>query len=218
MDNIQDTLNQSAFLSGCEISHDLIIIRNYKKGAYVSDLIDDTPCVVLVHSGIISVFLLSVDGKETHLNNLSRGSCFGVSNLLCKYDLETTLQCKTDTTLLYIPKKRVIEIMQSNSTLAMKYATYCNEKINFLIQRIEYLSIQSVEEKLIQYILVNNTTKNIVHLDTSKEKLASYLGASRASLYRELSKLENLGMINYSKDAIFVLDENALKNMLYKSI
>ncbi len=189
----------------------------HKKGSVIDDRLEGIPCVVLIESGEIAVHVSGLDGKRTHLSTLSPGECFGISNLLSERELDTQLRCKTAATAIYIPKSLITNAMRQNPELAMRYAAHCNEKINFLIGRIEALTLQSASAKLASYLLRHQDNDNKHTLTTTRERFASYLGISRAALYREFSLLEEMGAIELSGRSIYIKDDETLKNIINKS-
>ena len=48
----------------------------------------------------------------------------------------------------------------------------------------------------------------------TKQKLSEYLGVPRPSLSRELINMKDLGLIDYTRDIIKILDKEALESIL----
>lgn len=185
------------------------IIRDYEKG-YAS--------VGIIASGITDVYSVTLDGREIKLNTLRSGECFGISNLLLPNELETVLCCRTAAKLIFISKNALIDTMKGNLSFALRYATHCNQKIQFLIQRIELLTMQSCRGKLIEYLLTQKDENNIVMLDGTKEDLARHLGISRATLFREFALLTHHGLLKQARNIITIPDTSKLENFLYQAI
>ncbi len=179
--DIMTSIDQSQFLSGANFKPETVTIKNFKKGDIVLDELDGVPSIALIHSGDVFVCFISEDNKKTIVNTLSAGSCFGISNLLFNHKLDTTLECKNDVTIIYIPKKEVVKAMENDAKLAMKYGAHCNEKISFLLKKIEFFTIQSAREKFIKFLLNNKNEKNIVDLGGKREEIALKIGISRAA-------------------------------------
>lgn len=77
------------------------------------------------------------------LSTLPAGECFGVCNLLAGAELETVLRCGEETEVLYIPKPVLLACMERDAGLSLRYAELCNQKLQFLLRRIELLTMQS---------------------------------------------------------------------------
>lgn len=174
--------------------------------------------MVLVVKGKIEVYSIAMDGKEVLLSLLKEGDCFGISNLfLADTELPTVLMCATDAEVLLIPKHLLIEAMKANGELAIRYATVYNEKIQFLLQKIESLTMQSGKCKVAEYLLSHTNERDIAVLEHSKEHLASALGISRASLFRELSYFQNEDIISQEREGIRINNRSRLEAILHQS-
>ncbi len=204
------SIDQSQFLAGVKFQETDVTVVDFKKGDIIYDEINNIPAIALIHSGEVNVLLDNDDKKSTVVNTLKAGSCFGISNLLFHHKLDTNLKCKTDTTIIYIPKEIVRAEMAKDAKLAMRYGAFCNEKINFLIKKLEFFTLQSAREKLIAFLMENKDENGIVPLESTKENLAASINISRAGLYRELSRLQHLGAVNLNKTDIHIKDEALL--------
>lgn len=216
-EEISGCLASSPLLNGCGVSPGVMSLRSCRCGQIISDRQEGRTCVGLVASGMVDVFSVAMDGRDVLLNTLKIGDCFGICNLFSQEELETVLRCKTDTSLIFIPKSQLIAAMERNSTFALKYASFCNQKIQFLIRRIELLTIQSCRGKVIEYLLSNKDTSGLVVPGCSRDDLARRLGVSRAALFREFSTLSAQGLLALKKGAILILDQKGLEDILFLS-
>ncbi len=210
---IYESLKKSEFLSGFNINANVTKLIKRKAGQVVDDVLDDVEYVVMVCEGTASVYSLALDNRELYLNELNKGDCFGISNLLLKSELRTCIICKTNATFLYIPKQHIVETMQNDSNLALKYAMYCNKKINFLISRVEVLTIKSCRGRIIFYLLSHKNKDSKVIIDCNKDEFAVRLAVSRAALYRELAYLQKMQTIEHHKGYVLITNETELKNI-----
>lgn len=121
---------------------------------------------------------MALDGKDVQLNALTVGECFGVCNLLADTELETVLRCGEETEVLYIPKTVLLSCMEQDAGLAMRYAALCNRKIQFLLRRIELLTMQSCRGRLIAHLLEQQDKVGVVKITGSREDLARRLGSA----------------------------------------
>ena len=97
----------------------------------------------------------------------------------------------------------------------MRYAALCNRKLQFLLRRIELLTMQSCRGRLIAHLLERQDEKGVVGLAGSREDLARRLGMSRAALFRELSVLQSMGAVSVDGNSITVEDRPLLEELLY---
>lgn len=202
----------SELLKICKINEAECVSRRYQKGKLVDDNLSGERCAVLVKEGEVTVSAVTADGKEVNISSLGPGAVFGISNLFIDDDLRTVLQCKSDSELMFIEKKLLRERILSDYQAMAEYSRICNSKIQFLLSRIEQLSANTSRAKLAEYLLENNESGRM-----TREELASYLGISRAALYRELSRLQEAGCIASSGGRIRILDEQKLRNLEHVS-
>lgn len=215
--DIREKLSICSLLAGLSLKQSDVSERDFRAGQIISDRPGGIPAVGMIISGRVDVYSVALDGKDVLLNSLATGECFGVCNLLAKAELETVLRCAEDSTILYITKPVLLALMKQDVGFAMRYAEMCNQKIQFLIRRIELLTMQSCRGRVIAYLLEKQDSSNTVHLTGSREDLARQLGVSRAALFRELSTLQGRNAISADGNTIHLSDVTLLEDMLYHS-
>ena len=146
---------------------------------------------------------------------MSVGECFGICNLLARFELETVLRCAIETEVLYIPKSVLQEVMSCNGAFALRFAAVCSEKIQFLLKRIELLTMQSCRGRVIAFLLAGQNENREVIFRGSREDLARHLGISRAALFRELAALQSAGAVEACGNRFYVTNLRRLEEMLY---
>ena len=94
-------------------------------------------------------------------------------------------------------------------------AAVCSEKIQFLLKRIELLTMQSCRGRVIAFLLAHGKEGGEVIFRGSREDLARHLGVSRAALFRELAALQTMGAIESHGNLFHVMDPGQLEDLLY---
>lgn len=212
---LQEKLTSSPFLAGASLPPEQVTAKGFRAGQIISDRPGGVSSVGMIVSGRVEVYSVALDGKDVQLNALTAGECFGVCNLLADTELETVLRCGEETEVLYIPKAVLLACMERDAGLAMRYAALCNRKLQFLLRRIELLTMQSCRGRLIAHLLERQDEKGVVRLAGSREDLARRLGVSRAALFRELSVLQSMGAVSVDGNSITVEDRPLLEELLY---
>ena len=105
--------------------------------------------------------------------------------------------------------------MEQDAGLSLRYAKLCNEKLQFLLRRIELLTMQSCRGRVIAHLLASQDLNGRVMLTGSREDLARQLGVSRAALFRELAALQSTGALRAEGNLLTVLDAPKLEKLLY---
>ncbi len=193
-----------------------LLRTSYPKGQEVGDSDGSASLAVFVEEGELDVFSVALDGTKILVSTLGRSEVFGISNLFEEETLRTQLQCRTDCVLLSVGKD-ILRTAILKSPLAMvEYAKLCNRKIQFLIRRIEQLSLTSARLKVAEYILSHTSVENPELSLVSKESLALPLGISRATLFRELSALEKMQAVYSNGSIVRVTNRKSLESVLQK--
>ena len=211
---IQEKLASSPFLAGASLPLEQVTSKRFRAGQIISDKPSGVSSVGMIVSGRVEVYSVALDGKDVQLNALTAGECFGVCNLLADTELETVLRCGEETEVLYIPKAVLLACMERNAGLAMRYAALCNRKLQFLLRRIELLTMQSCRGRLIAHLLEQQDEVGVVKITGSREDLARRLGVSRAALFRELSALQSMGAAAVDGNSIRIQDRPLLEELL----
>ena len=198
----------SSLLAGTSLPLERVTAQKFRAGQIISDRPSGVLSVGLIVSGRVEVYSVALDGKDVQLNTLTVGECFGVCNLLADTEMETVLRCGEETEVL-------LSCMEQDAGLAMRYAALCNRKIQFLLRRIELLTMQSCRGRLIAHLLEQQDEVGVVKITGSREDLARRLGVSRAALFRELSALQSMGTVSVDGNSITVEDRPLLEELLY---
>ncbi len=215
---IREALARSPLFADFTMEETVPVLRRCKSGQIISDTLDGVAQVGLIARGRIEVYSIAIDGREVQMNVLEPGECFGICNLMGGQGPDTVLRCAEASTLLYFPKSVLLAHLEKNPAGALRYAKLCNEKLQFLLQRIAMLTMQSARGKVIACLLARKDSAGTVILEGSREDLARQLGISRAALFRELSALQGKQLIRTEASTIKLLDIGRLEQLLYQTV
>lgn len=193
-----------------------LLRTSYPKGQVVGDSDGTASLAVFVEEGELDVFSVALDGTQILVSTLGRSEVFGISNLFEEQQLRTLLQCRSDCVLLSLPKDELRSAILKSPLAMVEYAKLCNRKIQFLIQRIEQLSLTSARAKVVDYLLSHTTPEQPELSLVSKASLTLPLGISRATLFRELSALEKMGSVYSNGSTVRVTNRKILETVLQK--
>lgn len=196
----------------CRISASETRMLTLARGERFSDQLDGKPQVALVCEGSIKVTSPAASQKSLLLNQVGTGDLFGVSNLFLETKLATSLQARTKTCLALVDKRLVRKRLMESPKAMEAYARFCNEKLQFLLGRLNSLSHPNSHIRLCLYIRDHQKEDRIVL--QNKETLKSALGMSRATLFRELANLEKAGILRQESSKIYAVEQTALQHYL----
>ena len=87
----------------------------------------------------------------------------------------------------------------------MNYIRYLSGRIRFLSGRLDGMIRRMGETRLLSYLDDNAAPDGTVQLNVTMKELASRMNMSRATLYRELDRLTESGLIAREGHAIRVV-------------
>ena len=91
-----------------------------------------------------------------------------------------------------------------------------SNKIFVLNKSITNLTFSSVRQKICNFLITEYKLQNSenIKLKITKEKISESLGITRPSLSRELINMKDMGLIDYSRSHIKILDLEEIENIL----
>ena len=197
-------------LSAYNINMDDGFSVEMSKDSLIDDVYSSSRFATAVIKGSINVISQIADDRRILITKLKEGDIFGISNLFIDEDLRTMLECNEDCTLFMIRKEAFRKRLIENESAMIMYCQTVNRKIQFLLDKIEKLSVPTARSR-IAYSLISGSYM----LSRTREELASSLGISRATLFRELSLLQQDGIIEKDGRKLRIKDRRKL--LLYSS-
>jgi CRP-like cAMP-binding protein len=218
---LTDTLTKLPLFRGLppgnfEALSNILVEQSLKQGETIFSEGTDATGFYIVVSGRVKVFKVSPDGKEQIIHIFGPGEIFGEVPMFegkgFPAHAETLGKCR----LLFFPKKRFIELIKRDPSLAMNMVAALSLRLKNLTRLIEELSLKEVPGRLAAYLLYLSDREGgdtVIKLDIPKKILASLLGTIPETLSRIFYKMNNHGLIKMKGRTINILDKNALKKI-----
>ena len=189
------------------ISNRSICFQRYNKGATVYNQAENCTSIDVVLSGNLIAYSLAENGSATTVFEFDPGSILGANLLFAeinKYPLN--IYCLSDCVLTHIDKAAVKELLH-NYVFAMEYIKSLSRNSQGLNQKIAMYSQKTLRGNLMDYLKVQSEIQNsnVIFLQSSKKELADYFGVQRASLFRELKRMKDEGIIEVKNRTITIL-------------
>lgn len=169
---------------------------------------------------MVKVYKLSRDGKESVVHIVKPLNIFADIPLFEGKNYPVTAQCLEDSVVMFIPQKGFLELLESNSGVALKMLAGFAKRLKGLVEQLETISSKEVSGRLAKYLIAeikNSGTENLpeafIKLTIPKSVLAAYLGTITETLSRTFKKLQDEKIIRVHKKTIFISDLKKLKNL-----
>jgi len=185
----------------------------FKKGTILT--MQDEPCnrLIVLLKGSVKAEMSDPSGKVIKVEDIHAPNPLAILFLFGEYNrfpVQTTAQ--EDINALVIPKQSVLKMLQMNETILKNYLDISANFANRLSSRLHFMSFRSIRQKMAMYLLdlSKRQQKNPITLDKPKSVIAEYFAVSRPSLERELTKMQQDGLIISDKKQITLIDKNKL--------
>ena len=178
----------------------------YKRNVTIHGQDESCDTLDFVLSGSLVAYSLSQNGSETVLFEFSDGSIIGANLLFGEnYKYPLNIYCQTDCTLLHITKAAVMELLK-NYDFVMQYIKSLSQNSQGMNRKIAMFTQKSLRDNILDYLTVQTVQQqsDTITLPITKKQLADYLGVQRPSLFREMKRLTDEGIITINNRRITI--------------
>lgn len=172
-------------------------------------------CLCVLWNGKIKVY--AKGSSDTHtplLRTMEAGALFGVNQIYSHgAPPMSRLVAARACDVLCIPAAVWEEILSKDTGVMQRYVRFLIQRIEFLNQKICYLTAGSTERKLATYLLSTLPADgSYAPLPLPAANLADLLDIGRASLYRAINKLSEDGFLVRQDKLYALLHREALQD------
>lgn len=181
-----------------------MIKKKYTKGStvYEKGIVCNSLDIVL--SGDLVAYAASANGSESRVFSFEKDNTIGANLLFGNinrypFNIYATTNCE----LLHINKDAVEELLK-NYEFTLSFVKILSLNSQVMNQKIAIYTQKTLRENLMDYFSTLSLQQNsrLITLSMSKKQLADYLGVQRPSLFRELKKMQDEGLIFVSNKEI----------------
>ncbi len=188
-------------------------VKHYNKGDLIVREGDKVEGCFMVVRGMVLQFRNNRQGEKSVYSSVPIGQMFGeiVINLPLRTGFSTDYLAKTNSTLLYFPKKTLDTAFLDPEIFSNRiYLNYVYCICKFVEQQmiaLRSLRNTTVRKKISTYLyeMYVYLGKTQLELPLNRTELAAYLFMPQSSLSRELASMKRDGLIDYHKDTIKIL-------------
>lgn len=195
--------------------------KHFQSNEYIFFSGDTVNFVGIVLSGSLELIKENPAGLKHILDFLGPSNLFGES-IVCTHKriASVTVRVKEDSKVLFIPYERIIKTCGNSCSfhhqIIKNMMMMLGEKNSHLNQKIELLMLKGMREKLAAYLLNEAKKQNsqTFQIIPNRNELADYLNVSRPSMSRELSRMKELGIIDFYQNSFKILSLEKLTGCL----
>lgn len=185
-------------------------ICEYKKGEFAHNDYEKYLYFGLLLSGCVEACVDDIDGNRLIMADVAVGTTFGES--LAFLEIENSpvyVYASENSTVLWL--KPDVFYGENTDKIILKLQRNFTEIIAMrplqMNKRIQILSKIKLRDRIITYLssLSDEKNKKIINVPLNREDMATYIGANRTALSRELSAMKKEGIIDYYKNTFYIL-------------
>jgi CRP-like cAMP-binding protein len=164
--------------------------------------------------GQVKLFALSPAGQEKVIELIGPGNSFAEAFMFIGKPYMVNAQALTDTLLLSVGKKAVLEEIALDPRFALRMLAGISRRLHGLVRDVQGYALHSGLQRVIGYLLrdqgEHDSNSITVSLPVSKGTIASRLSLTPEYFSRVLHELEASGLIEIDKREIRIPDTRRL--------
>lgn len=191
--------------------------RSYRKGEILAQQGDVCNRLVILTKGSVRGEMIDYSGRLIKVEDIAAPRAlaplflFGEEN---RFPVEVTANEPTE--VIEIPKASVLELFRRNEQFLENYMNLSANYARTLSDKLFFMSFKTIRQKIASYLLrlYKQQQQLQITLDRSQQELSDYFGVSRPSLARELSHMQEDGMIIADRKQITILQKEWLIRLI----
>lgn len=191
--------------------------HSYRKGEILARQGDVCNRLVILTKGSVRGEMIDYSGRLIKVEDIAAPRAlaplflFGEEN---RFPVEVTANEPTE--VIEIPKASVLELFRRNEQFLENYMNLSANYARTLSDKLFFMSFKTIRQKIASYLLrlYKQQQQLQITLDHSQQELSDYFGVSRPSLARELSHMQEDGMIIADRKQITILQKEWLIRLI----
>lgn len=194
--------------------------RRFRAGEAIFLQEDPAKAIYLVVEGRVKIERVTPDGNHCILCMRGQNETFCPVPLLDHGHQLGTAWAVTDVTLLWADIDEFRKIAAECPQLLAVVQHGCLLEVRRLLGRMELYAFRSVRERVASMLLEESRRRGFLdrpaqELRMTQQDLAGLVGASRESVSRTLSKMEQEGILETKRGRIIIMDREKLREIAY---
>lgn len=184
-------------------------INDYGRNTYIAVEGEAYTGLGIVLSGEVAVIKESASGSRIIMAMIGPGDLFGEMIAFSPRQYwPASVLAQSSCKVLFLPPEKIIgecnNACGSYKQLIKNLLTILSTKALMLNQRVEYLAMKGMREKISVYLLdqYKMNRKHTFTLPLKRNELADFLNVSRTALSRELGRMRDEGIIEFYRTSV----------------
>lgn len=168
---------------------------------------EERPRLLVVVSGLLRIFVSSVDGRQVTVRYAHSGDVAGLA-LVVGGPAPMSIQAMTPSLLVALRTSTLVEMLRSDPGVARACAEELGRQVHQLLVDVAEQAFLPVRERLIRQLLLLGDRGAGRHLvvSASQQELADAIGSVREVVTRSLHQLQEEQLVQVGRAGILLLD------------
>lgn len=207
----QEEIDRSLVCSGSSV-------KTYKKEEYIFRQGDAPEKLYFILSGEVELGQVNPLGRQNYVEFVKEGQSFGEVDLFLEHDkYEYSAVARKETKVLAVSRHFFYRTCEKNcihhSKIIFNMMRIFAKEAEKNTKKINLLTCGTLRQRTACYLMEQSGGREEVKLPMNRENLAAYLNTARPSLSRELSLMQEKGIISIAgRNCIRILDFELLLN------
>ncbi|OAA29155.1 hypothetical protein AT15_03965 [Kosmotoga arenicorallina S304] len=189
-------------------------LEHYSMGEIIKHRGDKCNALLLLLKGKVSTEMQDTEGKRVVLEKIEAPSILASAILFSSEPtMPVDIVASDKTVMLSMKKELILELCMTKEKFLRGLLKDMGDRVTLLAKKVYFFSLNSLKEKLSQYLLEKAAGKSELTLEITKDELASFFGVTRPSLSRAFSELAKEGMIIQEGKRVKLINKNALRKL-----
>lgn len=189
--------------------------KSYKKGEILCSEGEKSDTLFIINEGKVKISKFTKDGKEQIVHILTSGDFFGELSLFSNSETYNfNVYAISDVKICTLTKNDMNKIIINNPEISLKILQVITKRLKETENLAQNLATNDAEVR-IAYMLLEfgdkyglNTEKGLqIKLPINREEMANYVGVTRETISRKLSKFEEMGIIALQGNKVLIIKE-----------
>ncbi|WP_350445947.1 Crp/Fnr family transcriptional regulator [Anaeromonas gelatinilytica] len=183
--------------------------KKYSKDEIIYFQNEECSSFDILISGKVSIQKLDENGNILTITNFYPGDSFGGQMIFADNNYyPMNVISKDESIILNIKKSLVLDLCQNNKQFLSELLKSISNKTLIISNKIHDISLKTIRDCILDYLKYEYKLQNTLTLKMkiTKKEWAEKIGVHRPSLSRELMKMKQEGLIDYTRNTITIKD------------
>ena len=187
--------------------------RSVKKGTRIHDSSEECLGLVILKSGQLRAYILSEDGREITISRLFEYdvSLLSASCVMPDMQFNIMIEAEKDSAFWSIPACLFKNLVDESLAVSNFSRNLLSSNFSELMWLMEQIMWKSFDKRLAAFLLEECQLEGSQVLKVTHEKIANHLGTAREVVTRMLRYFQSEGMVQLTRGAIEITDEEKLQ-------